>query len=100
MTRKGDLTWKLALTGNNVSHANNKTKRRFLPNLKNVSSYSDKLLKKLKFRIDTSTIRTIEKNGVIDSFLMNAFSKNLSSNAKKYKKSISKASIQDNSKKD
>ena len=100
MTRKCDLTGKLVVTGNNVSHANNKTKRRFIPNLQNVSLYSDKLGKKLKFRIATSTLRTVEKNGGIDSFLLNAFNKDLSSNARKYKKSISKASIQNSSKKD
>ncbi len=100
MTRKCDLTGKLVVTGNNVSHANNKTKRRFIPNLQNVSLYSDKLGKKLKFRIAASTLRTVEKNGGIDSFLMNAFSKNLSSDARKYKKSISKATIQKSSKKD
>ena len=100
MTRKCDLTGKLVTTGNNVSHANNKTKRRFIPNLQNVSLYSDKLGKKLKFRIAASTLRTVEKNGGIDSYLLNAFSKNLSSDARKYKKSISKASIQDNFKKD
>ena len=100
MTRKCDLTGKLVITGNNVSHANNKTKRRFIPNLQNVSLYSDKLGKKLKLRIATSTLRTVEKNGGIDSFLLNAFNKNLSSDARKYKKSISKASVQNNSKKD
>ena len=100
MTRKCDLTGKLVVTGNNVSHANNKTRRRFIPNLQNVSLYSDKLGKKLKFKIATSTLRTVEKNGGIDSFLLNAFSENLSSNAKKYKKSISKLALQDSSKKD
>ena len=100
MTRKCDLTGKLVITGNNVSHANNKTKRRFIPNLQNVSLYSDKLVKKLKFRIATSTLRTVEKNGGIDSFLLSAFNKNLSSDARKYKKSIFKASVQNNSKKD
>ena len=100
MTRKCDLTGKLVITGNNVSHANNKTKRRFIPNLQNVSLYSDKLGKKLKFRIATSTLRTIEKNGGIDSFLLNTISKNLSSNAKKYKKIIFKATLQENPKKD
>ena len=100
MTRKCDLTGKLVVTGNNVSHANNKTRRRFIPNLQNVSLYSDKLGKKLKFRIATSTLRTVEKNGGIDSFLLNAFSENLSSNAKKYKKSISKLALKDSSKKD
>ena len=100
MTRKCELTGKLVITGNKVSHANNKTKRRFIPNLQNVSLYSDKLGKKLKFRIATSTLRTVEKNGGIDSFLLNAFDKNLSNDAKKYKKSISKISVSQNSKKD
>ena len=100
MTRKCDLTGKLVITGNNVSHANNKTKRRFIPNLQNVSLYSEKLGKKLKFKIATSTLRTVEKKGGIDSFLLNAFSENLSSSARKYKKSISKATIQNSSKKD
>ena len=86
MTRKCDLTGKLVITGNNVSHANNKTKRRFIPNLQNVSLYSDKLGKKLKFRIAASTLRTVEKIGGIDSFLLNTINENLSSNAKKYKK--------------
>ena len=100
MSKKCELTGKKPIKGNNVSHANNKTKRRFIPNLQNVSLYSDKLGKKLKFRIATSTLRTIEKNGGIDSFLLNAISKNLSSNAKKYKKSISKATLQESTKKD
>ena len=100
MTKKCELTGKNPMKGHNVSHANNKTKRRFIPNLQNVSLYSDKLGKKLKFRIATSTLRTVEKKGGIDSFLMNAFSNSLSNNARKYKKSISKASIQNSSKKD
>ena len=100
MSKKCELTGKNPMKGHNVSHANNKTKRRFIPNLQNVSLYSDKLGKKLKFRIATSTLRTVEKNGGIDSFLLNAFNKNLSSDARKYKKSISKASVQNNSKKD
>ena len=85
MTRKCDLTGKLVVTGNNVSHSNNKTKRRFIPNLQNVSLYSDNLEKKLKFRIATSTLRTIEKNGGIDSFLLNTYDKKLTSIAKKQK---------------
>ena len=100
MTRKCELTGKLVTTGNNVSHANNKTKRRFIPNLQNVSLYSDKLGKKLKFRIATSTLRTVEKTGGIDTFLLNAFNKDLSGGARKYKKSISKATLQNKSKKD
>ena len=90
MTRKCDLSGKIVITGNNVSHANNKTKRRFIPNLQNVSLYSDKLDKKIRFRIATSTLRTIEKNGGIDNYLINSNNNNLSVMARKYKKSITK----------
>ena len=100
MSKVCEISGKKPMSGNNVSHANNRTKRRFIPNLQNVSLYSDKLGKKLKFRIATSTLRTVEKNGGIDSFLLNSFNKNLSSSAKKYKKSISKASIEDSTRKD
>ena len=86
MTRKCDLTGKIVATGNNVSHANNKTKRRFIPNLQKVSLYSDKLGKKLKFRIATSTLRTVEKNGGIDKFLLNSVNENLSTKPKNLKK--------------
>ena len=54
----------------------------------------------IRIRIATSTLRTVEKTGGIDSFLLNAINKDLSSDAKKYKKSISKATLQDKSKKD
>ena len=100
MTRKCELTGKIVITGNNVSHANNKTKRRFIPNLQNVSLYSDRLEKKIKLKIATSTLRTVEKNGGIDSFLITTSSKNLSATAKKFKKSISKLNEKLISKKD
>ena len=100
MTRKCELTGKIVITGNNVSHANNKTKRRFIPNLQNVSLYSDRLEKKIKLKIATSTLRTVEKNGGIDSFLITTSSKSLSKTAKKYKKSITKLNEKLSSKKD
>ena len=90
MTKKCDLTGKHSMTGNNVSHANNKTKRKFYPNLQSVSLYSDQLETKLSFKIATSTLRSIEKLGGIDKFLINSNIKNLSSLAKKYKKNILK----------
>ena len=90
MNRKCDLTGKMVITGNNVSHAKNRTKRRFIPNLQNVSLYSDKLDKKIKFRVATSTLRTVEKNGGIDNFLVNANVSQLSIAARKYKKNILK----------
>tara|TARA_B100000579_G_C22483139_1_gene688914 strand:- start:396 stop:698 length:303 start_codon:yes stop_codon:yes gene_type:complete len=90
MTRKCDLSGKIVITGNNVSHANNKTKRRFIPNLQNVSLYSDKLDKKIKFRVATSTLRTVEKKGGIDNYLVSSKNENLSVTARKYKKNIAK----------
>ena len=100
MTRKCDLTGKVVITGNNVSHAKNRTKRRFIPNLQNVSLYSDKLDKKIKFRVATSTLRTVEKNGGIDNFLVNANVSQLSIAARKYKKNILKFYDDDTVKKD
>ena len=90
MTRKCDLTGKIVITGNNVSHAKNRTKRRFISNLQNVSLYSDKLDKKIEFRVATSTLRTVEKNVAIDNFLVNANASKLSITARKYKKNILK----------
>ena len=100
MTRKCDLTGKVVITGNNVSHAKNRTKRRFIPNLQNVSLYSDKLDKKIKFRVATSTLRTVEKIGGIDNFLVKANISQLSIEARKYKKSILKFYDNDVVKKD
>ena len=90
MSRKCDLSGKLVLTGNNVSHSNNKTKRRFLPNLQVASLYSEKLDKKIKFKVAASTLRTVDKNGGIDNFLTKARKECLSANARKYKKTIEK----------
>ena len=90
MTKKCDLTGKKSMTGNNVSHANNKTKRKFYPNLQSVSLYSENLETKLSFKIAASTLRTIEKSGGIDKFLISTNTKNLSTLAKKYKKNIIK----------
>ena len=70
MTRRCEITGKGPMTGNNVSHANNKTRRRFLPNLQDVSFYSNALKKNIKVRATTSGIRTVEHKGGIDAFLM------------------------------
>ena len=88
MSKRCELTGISPLKGHNVSHANNKTKRKFEPNLQSVSLYSDKLGTKISFKIATSTLRTIEKSGGIDEFLINSKIKNLSNVAKKYKKNI------------
>ena len=90
MTKKCDLTGKQSMTGNNVSHANNKTKRKFVPNLQSVSLYSEQLESKLSFKVAASTLRTIEKSGGIDKFLLKSNSNKLSGLAKKYRKNILK----------
>ena len=90
MSKKCDLTSKQSMTGNNVSHANNKTKRKFFPNLQSVSLYSEQLESKLSLKVAASTLRTVEKAGGIDKFLLDTNSKNLSTLAKKYKKNILK----------
>ena len=68
MARKCTVTGKGVQVGHNVSHANNKTKRRFLPNLQETSVLSD-ALGRVRLRISTAAIRTIEKKGGLDSFL-------------------------------
>ena len=88
MTRKCELTGKMALTGNNVSHANNKTKRRFLPNLNMVSLASEKLEKSFKLKVSASALRTVDKKGGLDLYLLSADESLLSRNALKIKKDI------------
>jgi large subunit ribosomal protein L28 len=70
MSRRCGITGKGALVGNNVSHANNKTKRRFLPNLQVTSMLSDALGQSVRLRLSTRAIRTIEKNGGLDAYLL------------------------------
>ncbi len=69
MSRRCQLTGKGVLTGNNVSHANNKTRRRFLPNLQEASLLSDALGFAVRLRLSTRAIRTVERRGGIDAFL-------------------------------
>ena len=88
MTRKCELTGKMALTGNNVSHANNKTKRRFLPNLNMVSLSSENLEKSFKLKVSASALRTVDKKGGLDIFLLSTDNSLLSPNALKIKKDI------------
>ena len=88
MTMKCELTGKMYLSGNNVSHAKNRTKRRFLPNLQNISFLSEKLGKTIQLRVATSTIRTVEKKGGLDEFLLNTSNTKLPLEAMKLKKLI------------
>jgi large subunit ribosomal protein L28 len=72
MARRCTLTRKGVLTGNNVSHANNKTRRRFLPNLQSRRLFSETLGETVRLRIAASTLRTIDKRGGLDGFLLQA----------------------------
>ena len=77
MARRCTLTRKGVLTGNNVSHANNKTRRRFLPNLQSRRLFSETLGESVRLRIAASTLRTIEKRGGLDGYLLLAQSADL-----------------------
>jgi len=91
MSRRCELTGKGPMTGNNVSHAKNRTRRRFLPNLNDVSLLSDTLGRSFKLRISTSALRTVDHRGGFDAFLAKADDGDLSPNALKIKKDIAKA---------
>ncbi len=88
MVMKCELSGKSFQTGNNVSHAKNRTKRRFLPNLQKISFISEILGQKIQFKVATSTIRTVEKKGGLDEYLKNTSNDKLLDKAKKIKKNI------------
>jgi len=91
MARRCDFTGKGVQTGNNVSHANNKTRRRFLPNLQDVSLMSDVLGTTVQLRLSTRAIRTVEKRGGIDAYLLSTSSEKLGTKARELKRRIKKA---------
>ena len=88
MSMKCELTGKTFQTGNNVSHAKNRTKRRFMPNLQSISFMSEVLGRKIQLKVATSTIRTVEKKGGLDDFLIHTPNSKLPEKAKKIKKTI------------
>ena len=88
MTQKCELTGKKPLKGHKVSHANNKTKRRFLPNLKKVKFKSEILKKSLRLTVSNAGVRSVDKKGSFDEFIKSAKSKDLSLRLKKLKKSL------------
>ena len=88
MTKKCELTGKMPLKGHNVSHANNKTKRRFLPNLKKVKFTSELTGRSLKLTVSNSGVRSVDKKGSFDEFLKTVKNKNLSPRLKKLKKVV------------
>ncbi len=88
MSKKCELTGKNPMKGHNVSHANNKTKRRFLPNLKKVKFKSELLKRSLKLTVSNAGVRSVDKKGSFDEFLKTVKNKNLSPRLKKLKKSL------------
>ena len=91
MSRRCQITGKGVLTGNNVSHANNKTRRRFLPNLQETSLLSDVLGFPVRLRLCTRALRTIEHNGGLDSFLLTTPNRDLPEEALILKRRIARA---------
>ena len=93
MSRICELTGKGRLVGHNVSHANNKTKKVYLPNLQNVTLMSEKLDRSFKFRVSTHGLRSVEHNGGLDNWLMKTGDEKLSANALKVKRELKKATV-------
>jgi large subunit ribosomal protein L28 len=91
MARRCGITGKGVLTGNNVSHANNKTRRRFLPNLQETSFFSDILGTPVRMRLSVKGIRTIEHNGGFDAFLLGTPDRDLPVEAKLLKRRLTRA---------
>ncbi len=88
MAKKCELTGKMPLKGHKVSHANNKTKRRFLPNLKKVKFKSLILNKTVRLRVSNAALRSVDKKGSFDQFIKTAKARDLSLRLKKLKKSL------------
>ncbi len=88
MSKRCELTGVSPLKGHNVSHANNKTKRRFLPNLKKVTFTSDKLKKKITLKVTNAAVRTVDFKGGLDQYLKSVKKQKLSRKAQKLKISI------------
>jgi large subunit ribosomal protein L28 len=93
MSRICELIGKGRQTGHNVSHANNKTKRVFLPNLQNVTLLSEKLDRSFKFRVSTHGLRSVEHNGGLDNWLLKTSDTKLSDRALKVKRELKKAAV-------
>ncbi|MBK8175561.1 MAG: 50S ribosomal protein L28 [Rhodospirillales bacterium] len=93
MARRCPITGKGVLTGNNVSHANNKTRRRFLPNLQPASLMSDTLGRPVTLRVSTHGLRTIEHRGGLDLYLTKAKSAELTPELRRLKRLIRRAGV-------
>ena len=90
MSRRCDLTGKSALVGHKVSHSNRKTKRRFLPNLVNVTVISDALARSVKLRISANALKSVDHRGGLDAYLLAAKNETLAPRVRTLKKEIEK----------
>ena len=90
MARRCELTGKGVLTGNNVSHANNKSRRRFLPILCQVHLMSEALDRDFAFKVSAAALRSVEHRGGLDAFLLKANDTNLSTSAQRVKRQVEK----------
>lgn len=88
MARRCELSGKAVMSGNNVSHAQNKSRRKFLPNLCNVTLMSEALEQKVSLRVSASALRTVEHRGGLDAYLMKAKDGELSDKAKLIKRQL------------
>ena len=94
MARRCELTGKGVMTGNNVSHANNKTRRRFIPNVQDMALHSESLGRAVRLKVCVSALRTIEKKGGLDAYLFDAENSQLSLKARRVKRAVAKAVAQ------
>ena len=94
MSRICELTGKGRMVGNNVSHANNKTKRTFLPNLQQVTLLSDSLGRSVRMKVSTNGLRSVEHVGGLDNWLLKTSDDDLSLRARRLKRDVRKASAQ------
>ena len=90
MSRSCELTGKAVQSGNNVSHANNRTRRKFLPNLCNVTLISDALGQRYRLRVTAAALRSVEHRGGLDAFLLKSRENDLSMRARLLKRQITK----------
>jgi ribosomal protein L28 len=94
MSRRCELTGKAVMTGNNVSHANNKSRRRFLPNLCAVTLISEALGQSVRLRVSANALRSVEHRGGLDAFLVKAADSELSPRARLLKRQIAKKAVE------
>ena len=98
MARRCEVTGKGVLTGNNVSHAHNKTRRRYLPNVQKITLFSG-ILGKVRLKITPDTLRSIEQKGGLDAYLLNTSNLKLAEEGVRLKNRIKKAQAKKDSKK-